>query len=717
MVDSNIININVINLSSLILLPDITYFLSQCPPTFICQPVSELPITTFYKCFYKFSHALLRALFSRLHTHVLSFSPRNRFNIPFASEDNTVLNIPLNYLDLFRSLKRDFNHVTYSDYPDIPVHNSYLQYVEFLNSLDDIVIFKADKSNAWVLLNRLDYVEEGLRQLSDCSFYKPLSKPVHTFAAQRVRIILKSLFKKHFLTNREYEYFLPSVNYKCRYFYMLPKIHKSFTVWNNYIPPGRPVVSDVNTETSKICSYIDYFLQPLMLHIPSYLKDTDHLIAILENTCVNSSDFLFTCDVTSLYTNISTEKGLNCVKDFFIKYPNPQRPSNSILSLLSICLRYNDFIFNDTYFLQVKGCAMGRKFSPAYANIFMHFWEQDLFSKSLLKPSCWLRYIDDIIGIWPHGIFDFINFITLANSINTDIILTPYLHNTCVDFLDVSIHIVNNRFEFSSFIKPTNNLKIIPCNSFHPAHVSKGVILSTLTRLARRNSNKIDFHLAVKKYFKVWHSQGYSFRFLRSCKYLVINNLGLYDTFHLGFFSCSRIFCKYCAHSIVTSSFHHNGIFHRINKRITCDTVGAIYFIFCSVCKCYVYIGETGEPLRLRIANHLSSIKRKVDHVVSNHFNSLGHNISHFYFTGINFHANAFKRKNLEFKYLVSLKPVLNVASSNIPKSVSISFPYSYRTNILCNNLSKRLRQHNILSRISFSKGARNLKSLLHRKF
>lgn len=60
----------------------------------------------------------------------------------------------------------------------------------------------------------------------------------------------------------------------------------------------------------------------------------------------------------------------------------------------------NDFIFNEKFYLQIKGTAMGKRFAPAYANLYMANWEEEALTKCVHKPLCYLRYLDDIFGIW-----------------------------------------------------------------------------------------------------------------------------------------------------------------------------------------------------------------------------------------------------------------------------------------------------------------------------
>ena len=54
-----------------------------------------------------------------------------------------------------------------------------------------------------------------------------------------------------------------------------------------------------------------------------------------------------------------------------------------ILTFLKFILTLNSFVFNGINYLQKKGCAMGNKCAPSYANIFMGWFEEKfIFSTS-----------------------------------------------------------------------------------------------------------------------------------------------------------------------------------------------------------------------------------------------------------------------------------------------------------------------------------------------
>lgn len=75
----------------------------------------------------------------------------------------------------------------------------------------------------------------------------------------------------------------------------------------------------------------------------------------------------------------------------------------------------------------------------------------------------------------------------------------------------------------------------------------------------------------------------------------------------------------------------------RTNEKIHCRSYNVVYAVYCTKCKHVVYVGETDTKLKDRIQNHLSDIRTKkiYDKPVSIHFNSKGHSIKNFKFSGI----------------------------------------------------------------------------------
>ena len=74
--------------------------------------------------------------------------------------------------------------------------------------------------------------------------------------------------------------------------------------------PERPVVSSVNCHASRISEFVDYYLQPEVKKLKSYVKGTMDFIKKIEAI----DHYLVSLDVRSLYTNIPHKEGIEAVK-------------------------------------------------------------------------------------------------------------------------------------------------------------------------------------------------------------------------------------------------------------------------------------------------------------------------------------------------------------------------------------------------------------------
>ena len=83
---------------------------------------------------------------------------------------------------------------------------------------------------------------------------------------------------------------------------------------------------------------------------------------------------------------------------------------------------------------------MGKKFAPAYANIYMAHWEETVFQKCPKLPTNYFRYLDDIWGTWTHSLEEFKHFIQILNTHHRGITVKYTTHNIHIDFLDTTTY-------------------------------------------------------------------------------------------------------------------------------------------------------------------------------------------------------------------------------------------------------------------------------------
>lgn len=412
----------------------------------------------------------------------------------------------------------------------LDIHNIKNLNKEEINALQElkkakhIVIKPADKGSAVVIMDREQYILEAQRQLDNSMYYKKLDKPIYMETIPLIQGVLQKLKKKKVINKKQLQYLQGDLRPRERRFYILPKIHKDPTTWTipSEVPKGRPIVSDCSSETYRTTEFLDYFLNPLSVKHPAYIKDTYHFVEIVKNLVLPSQFYFFSMDVVSLYTNIDIDAGLSAVKKIFKNYPDPKRPEEELLELLDINLRRNDFVFNEQFYLQVKGTAMGKRFAPAYANIFMANWELEVFQKCVRKPLYYFRYLDDIWGIWDGSKKEFGDFLLILNAHDPSIQLEAEINEGSIDFLDTTVFKgkdfpITNKVDIKVFFKKTDLHALLYRSSFHPKHTFAGLVKSQLLRFHRICTRREDFMTSVDILFKSLRKRGYSRQFLRGC--------------------------------------------------------------------------------------------------------------------------------------------------------------------------------------------------------
>ena len=257
----------------------------------------------------------------------------------------------------------------------------------------NLVIKPADKGSGIVVLTPEQYKEEVLRQLENGAHYQKIDNDQTPAIAKQIQETIQRYVHKGLVSEKVLQKIIPNP-YRPAKFYILPKIHKSLTR-----PPGRPIMSANGHPTEFLSQYIDLHLKPHVPSIPSYIKDTNHLIDILSDIPVSKNARLVTFDVSSLYTNIPQDEAVAAIREFMADKPNPQT-ADMLAELTKIVLEGNIFEFGTDFYIQVHGTAMGTRMAPNLSNIFMHLLESKNLENAPIKPKIWRRYIDDILAIF-----------------------------------------------------------------------------------------------------------------------------------------------------------------------------------------------------------------------------------------------------------------------------------------------------------------------------
>ena len=386
------------------------------------------------------------------------------------------------------------------------------QAIQSLIDNRNITIKKADKGGSIVILNTTDYINTALDHLQTNTYIEQNTD--HTqYVTDELNSYLTFLRGTHKLPYKIINYITPNPP-RTPLFYYLPKIHKP----NN---PPRPIISGCDSPTDNLSKFITKILTPIAQVQPSYLKDTKHLLQILNSLPPLPCDsILVTADVTSLYTNIPHDEGIHSILHHLDKHrditPNFTPRNRIVHTFLHFILKYNYFDFLDKHYLQTQGTAMGTKMAPPYANLFMASIESSLTASFTNHILLWKRFIDDIFFIW-HGNLDSLSkFISFANTFHPTIKFTFEQSSTTVNFLDLHIYKnKHNTLDTTIYRKPTDKHLLLHFTSNHPLHIKRNIIYNQALRYKRNISNPLQLQKELITLQHILTARGYPHRLIK----------------------------------------------------------------------------------------------------------------------------------------------------------------------------------------------------------
>lgn len=387
-------------------------------------------------------------------------------------------------------------HKPPSGRPKNNLNPSELLALKDLQQDDSIVIKPADKGGATVIWSTPLYEQEALRQLNNRQHYRTCHASLTHDHHQTITHRLKELsLAGHLPPDSEKSLIHPFP--RISPFYLLPKIHKPSV-------PGRPIVSGIDSPTDRISHVLDRILRPYVARLPSHIKDTRDFLCKLQSLGpLHDDDIMVTIDVSSLYTSIPHEEGIESVRQTLDQDRNLPIPLPTILELVEMTLTMNTFKFKNQHFHQIQGTAMGTKMAPNYANIFMGILEKQLIDSSDLHPSIWLRFIDDIFAIYRASEDEVKRHIDYLNQCHPTIKFTSNISRDVIDFLDVTVfRKPDNSIGTKLFVKPTNTGQYLNASSYHPAHQIRSIAYSQAIRIRLICSEIDDFDISSKLLLK-----------------------------------------------------------------------------------------------------------------------------------------------------------------------------------------------------------------------
>ena len=131
-------------------------------------------------------------------------------------------------------------------------------------------------------------------------------------------------------------------------------------------------------------------LKPLVGKSLYHINSTQDFVGQVKHITLAPGECLSSYDVSALFTLVPIDTALKIIKDLLVKNPTLKDRTvigiDDIILLLEFCLKNTYFFFQDQFFEQVEGVAMGSPVSPIVANHYMEYLEQ----KALSIAGMWM---------------------------------------------------------------------------------------------------------------------------------------------------------------------------------------------------------------------------------------------------------------------------------------------------------------------------------------
>ena len=138
-----------------------------------------------------------------------------------------------------------------------------------------------------------------------------------------------------------------------------------------HMPLGDQLLTGMPPE--KVSKFLDHQLKPVMQKGKWYIRDSGHFLEKIKNinTLPENAILLVTADVVGLYPSIPHQAGLSALKEALENRSVKKIPTENLIKMAEFVLKNNLFEFNSKVFQQISGTAIGTKFAPPYACIYM----------------------------------------------------------------------------------------------------------------------------------------------------------------------------------------------------------------------------------------------------------------------------------------------------------------------------------------------------------
>ena len=212
---------------------------------------------------------------------------------------------------------------------------------------------------------------------------------------------------------------------------------------------------------------------------------------------------------------------MEAVRYFLLKYKEDISSRFNIpfiLESIDFILKNNTCVFDNEYFLQLQGTAMGTVFAPTYANLSMAYHEIKLYDLIELNYNLhigqyfvekWKRFLNDCEILLKTDLIKPDDLLTILNSVNNNIQFSMELNDNKLSFLDIFKTKPGNKIWMNIYAKPADPKRYASYLSNHPKSCLKNIPFCLARRICMIVENKNVRYMKVKELRTILKTQKY----------------------------------------------------------------------------------------------------------------------------------------------------------------------------------------------------------------
>ncbi|XP_058821140.1 uncharacterized protein LOC131683307 [Topomyia yanbarensis] len=491
---------------------------------------------------------------------------------------------------------------------------------KFLKENPDIAVLQSDKGNKTVLMTTADYQTRMFSLLNDTHTYLKIDRdPTLKFQKQNNSLVQR--LKQLKLVDPKTASQLTTYKASCPRIYGQPKAHKPGL-------PLRPVVPNMTAPSYCLSKFIGQILKS-SISTTYNIKDSFTFCEYINTITLPPDYILVSFDVVSLFTCIP--KSL-ITHNIIYNWNNIKQHTNINLDLLleivEFCIDSSYFKFDDKYYRQIFGTAMGNPLSPVLADLVLEGLLDTTITKLSFKPPILKKYVDDFIMAIPLNKLKQVH--DILNNYDKHIQFTYELEeNRRLPYLDmVLVRTENQEIRTEWYSKPIASGRFLNFHSYHSYQQKINVAKNFISRVEKLSTNLnrpeqiqiMDKYLKQNDYPKSLRNRLINNNKTRAIPTTQLSNPdeNLKHTYRSlpNIPSLTHKIAKTLKRDYPDVSLAFRNIktvanlFSKVKDSIPQDNLSnVIYSIPCQNCPSS-YVGMTSNMLKTRIAAHRSNIKK-----------------------------------------------------------------------------------------------------------